>query len=53
MTHQFLYKPHKTADLIIELPDTGHLMSEGRFDRNMCFDPPGAEIIYAALAPLR
>jgi hypothetical protein len=24
-------KPHKTADLIIELPDTGHLMPAGRF----------------------
>jgi hypothetical protein len=41
-------KPHETADLIIELPETGHLMPEGRFDRSMCFDPLGAEVIYAA-----
>jgi hypothetical protein len=39
-------KPHETADLIIELPDIGHSMTEGGFDRHMCFDPPGAKVIY-------
>ena len=41
-------RPHETADLIIELPETGHLMTEGRFDRSMCFDPLGVEVIYVA-----
>jgi hypothetical protein len=38
-------KPHETADLIVELPNEGHSMTKGGFDRNMCFDPPGAEVI--------
>ena len=41
-------RSHETADLIIELPETGHLMPEGRFDRSMCFDPLGVEVIYVA-----
>jgi hypothetical protein len=35
-------KPHERADLIIELPETGHTISTFR---GHCFDPPGAEII--------
>jgi hypothetical protein len=38
-------KPHETADLIIELPDEGHSMTKGGYDRNMCFDPEGAEVV--------
>ena len=41
-------RSHETADLIIELPEIGHLMREGRFDRSRCFDPLGAEVIYVA-----
>jgi hypothetical protein len=37
-------KPHETADLIIELPDFGHSMMNRKFSREMCFDPPGAEV---------
>lgn len=35
--------PHLSADLIVELPDSGHSMSPGKFSRDWCFDPPGAE----------
>jgi hypothetical protein len=41
-------RSHETADLIIELPEIGHLMREGRLDRSRCFDPLGAEVIYVA-----
>jgi hypothetical protein len=38
-------KPHETADLIIELPTVDYAMTPGKFDRNMCFDPPEGELI--------
>jgi hypothetical protein len=38
-------KPHETADLIVEPPDEGHTMRSTTYDRNMRFDPPGAELI--------
>ncbi len=38
-------KPHETADLIVELADDGHTMTKGGYSRDMCFDPPGAELI--------
>ena len=39
------YKPHERADLIVELPEEGHTISSLAFDRRLCFDPLGAEII--------
>jgi hypothetical protein len=38
-------KPHERADLIIELPEEGHTIASLAFDRGLCFDPLGAEII--------
>jgi hypothetical protein len=38
-------KPHERADLIIELPEEGHTISNFAFDRGGCMDPLGAEII--------
>ena len=45
----FLYhqksKPHERADLIVELPQTGYKICNFAFDRGLCFDPLGAEVI--------
>jgi hypothetical protein len=41
-------KPHERADLIIELPEEGHTISNFAFDRGGCSDPLGAEIICAS-----
>ena len=38
------FKPHESADLIIELPEDGHSIPDFSFDRGLCFDPPGADI---------
>jgi hypothetical protein len=32
-------KPHRTAELIGELPTVDYPMSEGKIDRTFCFDP--------------
>jgi hypothetical protein len=37
--------PHHTAELIVELPTVHHPMPEGKLDRDLCFDPPGAEVL--------
>ena len=44
------FKPHEHADLIIELPDIGHTISNFAFDRTYCFDPAGADIITCRVA---
>jgi hypothetical protein len=38
------FRPHETADLIIEVPEYGHVLPEGAFSRDMCLDLPGAEL---------
>jgi hypothetical protein len=38
-------KPHLTADIIIEFPDQLPSISSGKYSRDWCFDPPGAEVI--------
>lgn len=38
------FKPHLCADLIVELPESGHSISRGEFSREMCFDPKEAEV---------
>ncbi|WP_441254300.1 hypothetical protein [Bradyrhizobium sp. 613_E4_N2_2] len=40
-------KPHERADLIIELPEEGHTISNFAFNRDHLSDPPGAEVISA------
>jgi hypothetical protein len=39
------FKPHEHADLIVELPSSGHTISSFAFDRSFCFDPIGADIV--------
>jgi len=40
-------KPHETADLVIELPEKCHSMTQGKFSRDLCFDPVGSEVIWS------
>ncbi len=39
------FRPHESADLIIEFPDIGHKIYNFAFDRSRCFDPAGAEVL--------
>jgi hypothetical protein len=43
------FAPHKTADLIIELPDQGHTIRSTSFERDMCFDPSDSELLESAI----
>jgi hypothetical protein len=43
-------KPHERADLIIELRETGHTIYSFDFERSMCFDLPGAELLPTSFA---
>ena len=36
--------PHLLADLIVEFPDKGHSITPGEYSRDLCFDPPDAEL---------
>jgi hypothetical protein len=38
-------KPHQTAHLIVELPNEGHSIWPETYSRDLCFDPPCAEMI--------
>jgi hypothetical protein len=39
------FRPHESADLIIEFPNIGHKIYNFAFDRSRCFDPAGAEVL--------